>query len=632
MFGMRIAPADDAKPGQVDSQAEAEATVLVDLVNALLTENLFNLAARLTMQTSVKPHKGKDACDPALGETFASVQAARSAWTIVFPASLWTGGSCRMTRGPLFYFDHPESPVEESLGPLELMQLLMEDIPDRERMALRGLPMFLEDLRLALRHASLALDAASCVVRTFCSIMVPHLRDWERLAALRDRPFHPTARARRGWDDETYRRYSPEYGRTVTLEWVAVHKEWVHQSLEAGLTTPAALLLSHADQVHLNHILVADKLKTHIPIPVHPWQMVHGLRHQFAKEIKADIVRVLDAPLGEFIPTSSIRTLAPVAGNGYHVKLPLAIGSLGALRILPPHYLHNGEQAQSYLEMILQRDTRLSQRLLLCNERRWWSYLPPGKGLTNPEAGHLGCLIRDYPIIPACHATVLPLSALTVQTQDQQVPALVALIGPGCSLHRVLQFFSDVVTIVSEVAFVCLEYGVMPELHGQNVLLVHEPGGRLRLLLRDHDTLRMYPQAVEQSGMPVLRYLLRPGHNTLITASREELLSYFQTLAVQVMLASIGKTLAQTYHPEEFSFWRIIREGIERAHASLALSWELRKLLRTQVLESETWPSKLILSPLFQHPACEGPGMPSAQGITANPLRDINGRKRETRR
>jgi staphyloferrin B synthase len=284
------------------------------------------------------------------------------------------------------------------------------------------------------------------------------------------------------------------------------------------------------------------------------------------------------------------------------------------------------------LETILQRDTRLSQRLLLCNERRWWSYLPPGRELTDPDAGHLGCLIRGYPSVPARHATVLPLSALTVQTQDQEVPALVSLIGPGCSLHRVLQFFSDLVTVVSEVAFVCLEYGVMPELHGQNVLLVHEPGGRLRLLLRDHDTLRMYPQAVEQSGMPAPRYLLRPGHNTLINSSREELLSYFQTLAVQVMLASIGKTLAQACNAKEHVFWRILREGIERAHASLALSCELRELLRRRVLESETWPSKLILSPLFQHPACEGPGMPSAQGVTANPLRDVNGRNRKTRR
>ncbi|HET7059153.1 MAG TPA: IucA/IucC family protein, partial [Nitrospiraceae bacterium] len=482
------------------------------------------------------------------------------------------------------------------------------------------------------RHASLALAAAPTVVRTFRSVIVPHLSDWERLAALRDRPFHPTARARRGWDDEAYRRYSPEYGRTVTLEWVAVHKEWVQQSQEAELTTPAALLLSQADQVHLNHILDMRQLgKTHIPIPVHPWQAVHGLRQLFSEEIRANIVAVLDAPLGQFVPTSSIRTLAPVAGNGYHVKLPLAIGSLGALRILPPHYLHNGEQAQSYLDTILQRDIRLSQRLVLCNERRWWSYLPPGRGLTDPDAGHLGCLIRGYPVMPARHVTVLPLSALTVQTQDQEVPALVAVIGPECSLHRVLQFFSDLVTVVSEVAFICLEYGVMPELHGQNVLLVHEPGGRLRLLLRDHDTLRMYPQAVEQSGMPAPRYLLRPGPNTLINSSREELLSYFQTLAVQVMLTSIGKTLAQACHAEESVFWRILREGIERAHASQALSCELRELLRTHVLESETWPSKLILSPLFQRPACEGPGMPSTQGVTPNPLRDVN-RKRKTRR
>jgi staphyloferrin B synthase len=631
MLGMRTDTAADAKPRQMDSQAEAEATVLVDLINALLTEDLFNLATRLTMHSSVKPHNGKDACEPGPGETFATVHAARSAWTLVFPATSWPGGGCRMTRAALFCFEHPDSSVPRSLGPLELMQLLIEDMADSERTGLRGLPVFLKDLRLALRHASLALDAAPTVVRTFRSIMVPHLCDWERLAALRDRPFHPTARARRGWDDEAYRRYSPEYGRTVTLEWVAVHKEWVQQSQEAGLTTPAALLLSQADHVHLNHILVAHRLESHIPIPVHPWQAAHGLRQLFAKEIGANIVRVLDAPLGEFVPTSSIRTLAPVTGNGYHVKLPLAIGSLGALRILPPHYLHNGEQAQSYLETILQRDTRLSQRLWLCNEQRWWSYLPPGRGLTDSDAGHLGCLIRGYPIIPARHATVLPLSAMTVQTQDQEVPALVSLIGPGCSLHRVLQFFSDLVTVVSEVAFVCLEYGVMPELHGQNVLLVHEPGCRLRLLLRDHDTLRMYPQAVKQSGMPAPRYLLRPGPNTLINSSREELLSYFQTLAVQVMLASIGKTLAQVCHAQEHVFWRILREGIERAHASLALSFELRELVRVHVLESETWPSKLILSPLFQHPACEGPGMPSAQGVTPNPLRDVNGRKRKTR-
>jgi siderophore synthetase component len=630
MLGIRIDTAVNAKLRPMESQAEA--TVLVDLVNALLTEDLFNLATRLTVHSLVNPENGQDTCQPGLGETFATIHAVRGVWTLVFPAASWPGGGCRMTRPPLSCFEHPHSLVPRSIDPLELMQLLIEDMADSERTGLRGLPVFLKDLRLALRHASLSLDAAPRVVRTFRSTRVPHLMDWERLAALCDRPFHPTARARRGWDDEAYRRYSPEYGRRVTLEWVAVHKEWVRHSAEAGVTTPAALLLSEVDQAHLDHILVTHRLESHIPIPVHPWQAAHGLRGLFAKEIKANIVRVLDAPLGDFVPTSSIRTLAPVVEKDYHVKLPLAIGSLGALRILPPHYLHNGEQAQSYLETILERDTRLSQRLLLCNERRWWAYLPPGRGLTDPEAGHLGCLIRGYPIIPARHAIVLPLSALTVQTQDHEVPALVSLIGPGCSLHRVFEFFSDLVTLVSEVAFGCLQYGVMPELHGQNVLLVREPGCSLRLLLRDHDTLRMYPQAVEQSGIPAPGYLLRPGPNTLVNRSAAELLAYFQTLAVQVMLASIGKTLAQAYHAKEHVFWRIIREGIGRAHASPALSHEVRELVRTHVLESETWPSKLILSPLFQHPACEGPGMPSAQGVTANPLRDVDAGNRKTKR
>lgn len=145
-----------------------------------------------------------------------------------------------------------------------------------------------------------------------------------------------------GVDDHD--RYSPEAGRPVRLEWVAVRRTHAHLALGAGMDEETL----YAEELGADQLdRFAGRLgrlgldaAEYLYLPAHPWQVQHRLGVTFA----ADLARRDLVPLGpgadRYQAQQSIRTFFNNdRPDRRYVKTALAIQNMGFLRGLSPAYM-----------------------------------------------------------------------------------------------------------------------------------------------------------------------------------------------------------------------------------------------------------------------------------------------------
>jgi siderophore synthetase component len=550
------------------------------------------------------------------------------------------------------------------LCPRELLDLVVTRLAESRPSNIEEV---LDGLDLSVTHGSVLADEDGRWSRVQ-SAARPTLLDWEALTAVGDRPFHPTGRARHGWDQARYRRYSPAGDEPIALDWVAVR----HDHLDSGSVdrladalalarsswpasegerrgaaplpdrppSPADALLSADERARLASAMADAGVDgpDHVVLPVHPWQHAHVLRDVFADEWRNGVcVPVVDG-LGAFWPTASTRTLVP-AGTGsagptpVHLKLPLGITTLGALRLLPPRYLANAARAQRLLEEAADRHPALQGRLAVCDEQAWWAFAAPDRAAAyDDKPGQLGCLLRVWPDPETSDSggsgpgrSLVPLGALGVVLPDGSAPGLTRLVADrgddSSDPAAALAAFDDVARVVSEVALACFGLGLMPELHGQNAVLACEGGRVAGVVLRDLDTVRLYRPWLAAAGLADPGYDVKPGTpNSLWAASPEELLGWFQTLAVEVALQAIGRALVSAYGVADDTVWRRLADVVRAARSGVDLLPEAAEIAARQLFHAATWPTKLVIGPLLARAGTGGGSMPSGTGRAGNPF------------
>src|SRR5688572_27666080 len=541
--------------GPDDGRGETEGEVLRSLVDALIAEDLFGFRSRGRIGSVA------GALYLPLSGDERHVQVGLGPDAVVFRArSAAALQPYRLSRPPVLLLG-PDGigPVPLTAG--EVLGLVVERLAEVRP---PNLDEVLDGLDLAATQGAVLLgaEAAWARVRTAAH---PSLLDWEALTALGDRPFHPTGRARVGWDHARYRRYSPAAPQPFALDWVAVRRDHLSSGsfdrLQAALAVarvgrsvphegppaassdrdpaPADALLSAGDRATLRSAMSATGADgpDFVVLPVHPWQHAHVLPEVFAAELRSGVCRPVATGLGAFRPTASTRTLVPTPGAGQppgdavHVKVPVGISTLGALRLLPPRYLANAARAQSLLEAAA-RHPGLDGRLHACDERAWWAFASDsgdqaGGAGYDDKPGHLGCLLRVWPegIGNGPDQSLVPLGAVGVTVKagdtprppgpDGSAPGLARLIADRgddpASPEAALAVFDDIARVVSEVALSCFGLGFMPELHGQNAVLVFDAGRATGIVFRDHDTVRLHRPWLADAGLPDPGYDVKPG-------------------------------------------------------------------------------------------------------------------------
>ena len=308
------------------------------------------------------------------------------------------------------------------LTPVELMEQVVAaclDEPQRQQKGVANVLDLLATTRWQLRQSI----TGSTAERNLLNVSTAQcFQALERRAALRDRPFHPVAKAKQGLDEANHERYAAEFDRPMSMRWIAMDRRQLMLGTEAAsgemLHEPLDLILTAAERQALEAEMASRGLarSTHLAMPVHPWQMAYGLPEQLSEMLAQGDGIPLETVGGVFQATSSLRSLAPVGSGRHYLKLPMAVFSLGAARYLPAVKLINGERGQTMLEQAKPLDPVLQTRLYLCHERQWWSYMPEGSGLFDDPPRHLGVMVREYPasLLEDQHVRLLPMAALGV--------------------------------------------------------------------------------------------------------------------------------------------------------------------------------------------------------------------------
>lgn len=592
------------------NHTESGELVLRDLVDTLLQENVFGVADALAV-VGAPPEPGAGL---AAHERWCRIELASGG--LVFRGR--DGGALqrhRFSRGPVWH-DGPAG-VSLMLAPSELLTTVAAG------RALTGARVgeVAADLRAAVDHAAVTLAG-----RVPSGDRAPRpgaMLAGERLAATRNRPFHPTARAAAGWSAAELEKYGPMRRGVLGVDWVAVRGDRLRYGSDARSVRMEHLLLND-----LELELLADAQRRadapsdeYRPLPVHPWQFEHVLPREYAGELESRAVVPLTRGLGRFHPTSSLRTLTTSPETEVHLKLPLGVATLGAARLLPPRYLDNGERAQHSMQRLLERDRALGALVRLCDERAWCGWrCPEDDDEFTDRPGHLAAQVRTYPagLLDDPDGLVLPMAALAAHEWPVLWPAVTAA---GFDRDDPIALFGTIAQAFCRMAFAFLRYGVLPELHGQNVVIVLRRGEVDRFVLRDHDTLRLHPDGMLAAEVPDPGYRIKPGaRQSLSLATAGDLLGYLQTLGLQVNLYGIADALARHHDIDERVFWERLRSAVTAALDELELPATVAGLLDQELLRSTEWPSRQVLEPLLRQGRSSGVSMPAGAGRVPNPL------------
>ncbi|OMH33817.1 IucA/IucC family protein [Motiliproteus sp. MSK22-1] len=456
-----------------------------------------------------------------------------------------------------------------------------------------------------------------------------NLAEWECIASLRDRPFHPVAKAKvfEGISIDSHQLLP---GKKLQASWWAIPRTLSLQSVEEnsqpGLEQPFFQLLTDNQQQVVKQVCEKQQLdlEEYLILPVHPLQALWIKTHNCFLA-----ARDLGVSATDLIATSSLRSLVVKHQPHLHLKLSLSITSLGAVRVQPARYLHNGQLAQRVFSKIQDRDEWLANHVELCEETLWASMSEHQENPLLQENGELSCLLRSYPesLINDPDIELVPMSALAVQNEKGQatgVRRLLSIADQTASLTSCLKLFEVIAKLLSELGLRCFNYGVMPELHGQNVLLICRLGEIQGLLLRDHDTLRTCPLMMEAQDLQPPCYVMdRSTPGTLELENPEELLAYFQTLVLEVNLYAIMDAMCRDLNSAEQPFWHLLQSVLNNSVQGMSND-SARDIAARELFSAQQWPFKQLLHPLLMRQSL-GSGMPCGMLPSNNPLAELTG-------
>ncbi|SBR46918.1 IucA/IucC family protein [Halomonas sp. HL-93] len=536
----------------------------------------------------------------------------------------------RVPQTPVMLLNHATR-QGQPLDPVEVTRRLFCAITDGDQSLTQGQLVFLQALSDSLWQAESSVDH-HVETHGLHQLTTPrHFAVMEQWASLLDRPYHPTAKAKQGLSEAEYRAYMAEFNNPIQLRWVAIKTNRIitGAGVNENCAAPIQWLAGDEHGQALEREMAAKGLAhTHTAIPVHPWQHEHALPHWLQEAFDAGECVSLSAVTEPWLATSSLRSLAPTTASPHFLKLPMAIHSLGASRYLPAVKMVNGDLSERLLKQAIQLDAELGERLYLCDESKWWAYMPEEATLFDEAPRHLSAMVRSYPgtLLQDPSVRLVPMATLGTPLPANEHHVFddwLAQRGLEASGATVIRLFGELCNRFFDINLRMLRLGMLAEVHGQNAVLVFKEGQCHGLLLRDHDSLRISVERLEQHGMQDPCYRIKPGHaNTLYHDSLEDLLFWLQTLAIQVNLRAIIDNLANYYRLSARDLWQVMATRLEEQINTLPFEQHDRDMLREQLFDREQWPYKRLIAPIIERAG--GPGsMPFGTSATCNPFRRV---------
>ena len=163
-------------------------------------------------------------------------------------------------------------------------------------------------------------------------------------------------------------------------------------------------------------------------------------------------------------------------------------------------------------------------------------------------------------------------------------------------------------------------YGVALECHAQNIVLVHEDGYPIKILLKDlHDGVRYSPEHLTQQHLRPDFYSLPPAHAALNRGSfiETEDTDGIRDMTVAclffVALSDIAIFMQTHYNYSEVAFWQQVADCVtdyQKSHPEHQVRFDLfdvfaeqtriESLAKRRLFGDEAFPIKYINNPLFK--------------------------------
>lgn len=664
---------------RLQRQQQAETHVMHNLINTLLAEGfwehadveLLSIPQWQSCCTTVHPELDKlfpfqdhKAAEPNGNASIHGEPVRLYRWwvnrkqqhSLIFPVQAAVVQPYRFLRSGGVYEIRPQPEGDgwdaRWLHPVTLVQCVIEKCLDEEYRRQEGVGRFIQLLEQTIQQTTWSLDSRLADDNILGISPTEAFQRLEQHSSLRDRPFHPVSKAKTGMNEKEYRIYMAEFGQPITLCWVALRKdalmtgagiaqgphfadpaaEIMEAQAEPGIRClydgqqPIDLLLTSPERLLVEQEMAERGLSAdYIAMPVHPWQLTHMLPQHLHVELADKVWIPLDVKAGTFQATSSVRSLSPQNGGPNYVKLPLGLFSLGASRYLPAVKLINGDRGQALLQQAKVRDPQLQEQLFLCDEGSWWAYMPHNGSLYDDPPRHLAAMTRIYPseLIHDPDVRLIPMSALAAG-QHSFFREWAAERGLPDTAASIKQLFGEICRTFFEIMLRLFRIGLMPEVHGQNCVLIWKNGKIEHMLLRDHDSVRLHLPWLAEQGIADPHYQIRPGYsNSLYNETPKKLLFYLQTLGIQVNLYAIIDALSDTYGLDEPSLWSVLRHQLENAIRRIPFRTDVRREIEQIIFERPDWPLKLLVKPLLEQSGVPG-SMPSGQSRTQNPFLHVD--------
>lgn len=623
-------------------QTQTQQVILIDFINSLLAEGYISDAKILTHEHMLREYAQKY---PDILNPFMVDYQQHHSFVILLNQSLDEGLIIPVKKAikqpwqmqdHVFYFKKDsQNIVLTSISPLKTFDVL-QSLGIFEKCDRQKLQQFAQDLAQSIEQFKLSQNCS--ISYQFCPEQRPSdlFLQFEQYAALRDRPYHPLAKLKDGFSDPEYQNFSPEFQQKIEVCWVAIKKDklvYGKDILDRDTQQPARIFLNGSQfdtlQMELEH---KNLDSSYMALPVHAWQFEHVLHRYFKEEIITHAIVPLEFRSDDFYASSSLRSLVYQKHSQDHLKLPLAVKSLGSLRYLPIVKMINGQKNQQLLEQAKIHDAVLAQRLWLCNENQWWGYLSDQPDLLHPDnltlfderPMHLAAQRRQVPAeLMDSPYQVIPMASLGQLTHNNLsvFDLIMKWQYADTTPERIRKVFFNLCHDFFEVNLRLFRMGLMGEIHGQNICVVLKAGHFSGFLLRDHDSVRIHLPWMQQTGLSDPKYLSPHDFRiTLYHDTVDELMTYLQTLGIQVNLASILESIASYYHLSESELWTVLAQALKQALDHVPFSDQVRKQLHDLLFEQEEWPYKKLIHPLLEQNNRIG-SMPSSFGRICNPLK-----------
>ncbi|MGH0541623.1 IucA/IucC family protein [Bacillus cereus] len=383
-------------------------------------------------------------------------------------------------------------------------------------------------------------------------------------------PYHPSYKARIGFQYRDNFQYGYEFMRPIKLIWIAAHKKNATVGYENEIIYDNILkgeIGEHTLETYMERIHSAGcDPKQYVFIPVHPWQWENFIIPNYADHIQDKYIIYLGKSEDDYCAQQSMRTLRNVTNpKRPYVKLSLNILNTSTLRTLKPYSVASAPAISNWLSDVVSQDSYLrdGSRVILLKEFSSVTYD------TNKKAayGSLGCIWRE-----SVHKyfdeqeDAVPFNGLYAKEKDG-IPVIDAWLNKY-GIENWLQLLIQKAII--PVIHLVVEHGIALESHGQNMILVHKEGLPVRIALKDfHEGLEFYrPFLKEMNKCPDFTKMHKTYANGKMNDFFEmDCIECLQEMVLDALfLFNVGElafVLADEYEWKEERFWMMVVEEIE---------------------------------------------------------------------